>query len=232
MNAAGFLGFAPDPRRMLWLDRFGAFITNPISLSPRSPARNSTVLPFGSGFILHTGFPNLGLDRIIRENAKLWAASAVPIILHLLIQDVQEIDICLAKVEALDGVSGVELSFYPEIDISQMIPRTSHLSSELPVIFQLTADQIYTNQTKIMSSPISAVSLARPRGAIKNCQSEIGKGRYLSHSNLPITLHDVDRLKGFGTPIFAGAGVTSEDEIPLVLEAGAAALQLDAVLWD
>ena len=38
LNAAGSLGFAPDPNGPVDLSRFGAFITNPISLRPRLPA--------------------------------------------------------------------------------------------------------------------------------------------------------------------------------------------------
>ena len=39
MNAAGSLGFAPDMRTPVDMSKLGAFITNPISLGPRSPAQ-------------------------------------------------------------------------------------------------------------------------------------------------------------------------------------------------
>ena len=37
MNAAGCLGFAPNPRGPVDLGRLGAFVTNPVSLAPRQP---------------------------------------------------------------------------------------------------------------------------------------------------------------------------------------------------
>ena len=37
MNAAGTLGFAPDPRQP-HSDFLDAFVTNPVSLRPRTPA--------------------------------------------------------------------------------------------------------------------------------------------------------------------------------------------------
>ena len=35
MNAAGTLGFSPDPRASVAWEDLGAFVTNPISLRPR-----------------------------------------------------------------------------------------------------------------------------------------------------------------------------------------------------
>ena len=67
VNAAGMLGFAPDAHNMPFLDRLGAFITNPISRTPRKPAGNRACLPFPGGFLLHTGLPNPGINRVIRQ---------------------------------------------------------------------------------------------------------------------------------------------------------------------
>ena len=39
MNAAGSLGFVLDPNAPIDLSQMGAFVTNPISLSKRTPAR-------------------------------------------------------------------------------------------------------------------------------------------------------------------------------------------------
>ena len=63
LNAAGSLGFAPDPHSPLDLSRLGAFITNPVSSQPRTPASGPRYLPFSGGFLLHTGHPNPGLTR-------------------------------------------------------------------------------------------------------------------------------------------------------------------------
>ena len=65
MNAAGMLGFIPNPRAPLDLGWLGAFVTNPVSLSPRQPAENRVMLPFAGGFLLHTGLPNPGLRVVI-----------------------------------------------------------------------------------------------------------------------------------------------------------------------
>ena len=67
MNAAGALGFIPNRRAPFDLGCLGAFVTNPISLSPRQPAENRVILPFAGGFLLHTGLPNPGLRAALTE---------------------------------------------------------------------------------------------------------------------------------------------------------------------
>ena len=69
MNAAGSLGFAPDRRGPIALEQLGAFVTNPVSLRPRTPAQGARLLPFPGGFLLHSGHPNPGFNRVVRRCA-------------------------------------------------------------------------------------------------------------------------------------------------------------------
>ena len=69
MNAAGSLGFALDPNVPIDISHLGAFVTNPISIRKRTPARGPRLLEFPGGFLLHSGYPNPGLDSIIRRFA-------------------------------------------------------------------------------------------------------------------------------------------------------------------
>ena len=52
LNAAGSLGFVPDPRGPINLQSLGAFFTNPISLSRRIPAKGPRLASFPAGFLL------------------------------------------------------------------------------------------------------------------------------------------------------------------------------------
>ena len=77
MNATGMLGFAPNPRGQVALDKLGAFVTNPVSLRPRAPAQNRALLPFPGGFLLHTGWPNPGLRAVLRRSAEAKSGATV-----------------------------------------------------------------------------------------------------------------------------------------------------------
>ena len=87
MNAAGSLGFAPDRRGPIALERLGAFVTNPVSLRPRPPAQGARLLTFPGGFLLHSGHPNPGLRRVVQRHAARWARSPLPVVVHLLAEN-------------------------------------------------------------------------------------------------------------------------------------------------
>ena len=73
MNAAGTLGFAPDPKGPVELSQLGAFVTNPVSRGARTPARGKRFSPYPGGFVLHSGLPNPGLNAVIQKQAALGA---------------------------------------------------------------------------------------------------------------------------------------------------------------
>jgi dihydroorotate dehydrogenase len=64
LNAAGSLGFTP-PESWTWSEPPGAFVTNPVSLFPRTPAEGRGIIPFPGGFLLHSGLPNPGLKGLL-----------------------------------------------------------------------------------------------------------------------------------------------------------------------
>src|SRR4030043_761294 len=82
MNAAGSLGFSPDLYSPMDWSRMGAFVTNPISLMPRTPARGKRFIAYPGGFLLHTGFPNPGLSHVLRRYAAQWSRSTIQGMVH------------------------------------------------------------------------------------------------------------------------------------------------------
>src|ERR687883_405794 len=84
MNAAGSLGFAPDPRVGIELGALGAFVTNPFSLRPRQPATKPELIEYPGGFLLHTGLPNPGFSAALKRYSSRWDKSDLPVIVHLM----------------------------------------------------------------------------------------------------------------------------------------------------
>src|SRR5690606_4982969 len=86
INSAGTLGFAPDMRSLeslSYLDKLGAFVTNPISLRPRLPTSSPVAIEFSGGVLLHTGLPNPGFSHVIKKYSAKWKRSELPIIVHI-----------------------------------------------------------------------------------------------------------------------------------------------------
>src|SRR5215510_6411956 len=113
MNAAGTLGFAPDPRAGVDLAAFGAFVTNPLSLRPRRPAAKPELLEYPGGFLLHTGLPNPGFQAGLKRYSAKWSRSDLPIIVHLMADRPEETQNMVRMLETQENVMAVELGFAP-----------------------------------------------------------------------------------------------------------------------
>ncbi len=136
-NVAGMLGYAPDARKTSFIYDLGAFFTNPVSLLPRSPAEARSAIPFPGGVLLHSGYPNPGLVKVIQRHQKQWFSSTIPVILHILVDDEKSLEKVLRLLEDAPGPSGLEISFKPGGD-PQMMARTLRVAAtEWPVIAQL-----------------------------------------------------------------------------------------------
>ena len=231
MNAAGSLGFAPEARGALDLSHLGAFITNPISLGERSPARGRRYLPFPGGFLLHTGYPNPGLKTAIRRYAARWRRSPLPVLVHLLPQSPQEAAQMVQRLEAVEGIAGVEISLPLHADGQAALAFSQASRGELPVVLRLPLEGATALVPHIASAGLAGISLAPPRGALPLPHGNIVHGRLYGPAIFPLALAVVQALGRSGIPVIAAGGVYQPEQVDALLQAGAAAVQLDSVLW-
>jgi dihydroorotate dehydrogenase (NAD+) catalytic subunit len=237
LNAAGTLGFSPDPKTPLDITQLGAFVTNPVSLAPRKPAKGDRYLPFPGGFLLHTGYPNPGLKTIIRRHARRWARSPVPVIVHLLAQEPVELRHMVERLEGIEGVMGVEIGLRPDIDPGLVHEMGMAAVGELASIIRLPFGSVSGahGNSKLFDAVIdtgaSAVSLAPPRGPLVGADGALVSGRLFGPGLYPQTLAVVRKLAEMDIPTIGGGGIYSRAEAETMLASGAVAVQLDTVLW-
>jgi dihydroorotate dehydrogenase (NAD+) catalytic subunit len=141
VNAAGSLGFAPDPRAPVDLARLGAFITNPVSLNPRTPSHGARLLRFPGGFLLHTGLPNPGLRQVIRRYARAWGRAPLPVWVHLLAEGPGALAEMVARLEGVEGVTAIELGIPPDASKQLLSDLLDAATSELPLVVRLPLDR-------------------------------------------------------------------------------------------
>jgi dihydroorotate dehydrogenase (NAD+) catalytic subunit len=231
MNAAGCLGFWPDPRGSVDLSRLGAFVTNPISLKPRSPARGRRYVEFPGGFLLHTGYPNPGLKAAIKRYGDHWARSPVSVLIHILTRDVDETAHMVQRLEGIDGVMGVEIGLPPDIDSDSARLIVEAALGELPVITRLPFERATELLGSLVGLDITAVSLGPPRGMVQVGGGDIIQGRLYGPAILPQALAKVQVLVQFGLPVIGAGGVFKAADVEGMLGSGTMAVQLDAALW-
>ena len=229
MNAAGSLGFAPERRAAVDWSRFGAFVTNPISLGPRSPAQGTRCAFYPGGFLLHTGYPNPGLSAVLRRFSEAWRRSPLPVIVHLLGQSAEEAAAAVRRLEGLEGVIGIELGLPPRTNATAAQEFVAAAAGELQLIVRLPLEQALELAPVVTAAGAAAVSLGAPRGALPAPDGRMIEGRLYGPAVFPLALHVVRELAG--GMVIGGGGVYEEEQIQAMLEAGAAAVQVDAALW-
>ncbi len=227
MNAAGSLGFAPPAGFEL-----GAFVTNPISLNPRTPANPPALIPFEGGVLLHTGLPNPGLRDVLRRHGPRWQRSSVPLWVHLIGTRPDEIYHMARLLEEREEVATLEIGLPPDAAGSLALEMISAAAGELPVAAALGLTQaLQPWAADLARMGASAVTLSAPRGSLLNEAGGLTAGRLYGPALLPLTFEALRRCRDLELPLIAGAGIYSKAAGQAVLDAGAWAVQLDTVLW-
>jgi dihydroorotate dehydrogenase (NAD+) catalytic subunit len=231
MNAAGTLGFAPDRHIPVDIDQLGAFVTNPVSLEPRSAARGMRLVPFPGGFLLHTGYPNPGLRTVKRRYAGRWAQLHTPVIVHLLARTPEEVRQMVLELETLDGVMGFELGLPPQADGELAAAMLQAAQGERPVIVRLPYEAAPTLAEGLYAAGSRLISLSPPRGMLPGPGGQMVSGRLYGPCVLPLMLPLVRTLMELGMEVIAGGGIYQPQDLAAYRAAGARLFQLDAVLW-
>ena len=231
MNAAGTLGFAPEGRGPVDLAQFGAFVTNPVSLGPRTPAQGVRYAAYPGGFLLHTGYPNPGFKAVLRRCALRWANSPLPVIVHLLAQAGDDLPGLLRQLERVEGIMAVELGLPPNGSRAAACSMLDDLQGELPVIARAPLEQSVEFAPWLVQHGAAAISLGPPRGRLPIAGQKTVEGRLYGPSLLPLALEAVQQIARLGLPVIGAGGVYSLQDAQAMLEAGALAVQFDALLW-
>ena len=238
MNAAGSLGFTPDPRAGIDLAAFGAFVTNPLSLRARVPAAKPEVIEYPGGFLFHSGLPNPGFNAGLKKYSAKWSRSDLPIIVHLMADRPEETQKMVRSLETQENVMAVELGFAPLLANDILLLTLEMCLGELPLIFSLPIEQVLSLGPRLIQEGAQAISIATPRGALpltpassSHARGELITGRLYGPSIFPRTLETVFSAAKLGFPIIGAGGVWSKENADAMISAGAMAVQIDAALW-
>ena len=230
MNSAGSLGFAPDPRNGVPVDRFGAFVTNPISFRPRLPTTKPALIEFHGGFLLHTGLPNPGLSSVIKNHAARWKRSGLPVVVNLMADRPEETKRMVQMLERIENVMAVELGFAPRLADDIILLTLEMCIGELPLIFSLPIEQVLSLGPRLIQEGAVAIGISAPRGALIRDGQPI-TGRIHGPALFPRSLEIVQSASRLGIPIIGGTGVWSGKEMEDMLSVGALAVQIGTCLW-
>lgn len=231
VNAAGILGFYPNPHTMPYLQHLGAFLTNPISPYPRQPAGNRACLPYPGGFLLHTGLQNPGITRALEQFKRRWAGALLPVIVHLLVESPQGLTDMIRRLEGLENIMGVELGLPPDCTPDTLTAIIEAARGELPLILSLNPEQIPILLTTFHECSHIPLHLTEPRGILPNEDGELVTGRLYGPTIFPQMLKAAKTLVDEGLQVIANEGVYNNRQAKALLACGVMAVGLGGVLW-
>ncbi len=232
INAAGSLGFTADRHIPLDWSRLGAFVTNPISLAARTPAHGPRFMTYPGGFLMHTGYPNPGMAQVLRKYARRWETTGLPVIVHLLSRNPEDLTMMARRLENLEGINGLEVGLATDdSDVDVVTSFILAAGGELPVILRLPMERATELAPAAIQAGALAVSLAPPRGMLPGQNGQFVQGRLYGPAVYPQALKTVSELVKLGIPTIGAGGIYTGEQIHSMLSAGALAVQLDSALW-
>jgi|GEM_PF-94011 len=235
--AAGAVGYDGHPyRRMLALDKFGAMVTTPLSYKSRYPAAGTRVIDLPSGFLLHTGLPNPGSRRTIKDYERNWERSILPVIVHLIGTDVEDIESAVRLLDLCDSVSGIELGLHEQISMRELrnFIQAVTYNCDIPLLVRLPMYSALTLSEVAQHSGADAIVVAAPpRGTQRTHDAgRLVGGRVYGSWQKAQALHLVGRLAQYvEIPIIGLGGIETPDDARDFMIAGATAVQLDGIVW-
>jgi dihydroorotate dehydrogenase len=102
---------------------------------------------------------------------------------------------------------------------------------ELPLIVRVPMEIAGEITQALVESPLTAVSLAPPRGTLIDKHGGTVRGRLFGPAVFPLALAHVQDVVECGVPVIAAGGVYEPWQAEALMEAGAIGVQLEAVFW-
>jgi len=237
MPAAGVMGFANAYSKLINIEKLGAYISNPVTFEPWSPASGTRVVPMDAGVLIHSGLPNEGLSRTLADYAPVWGAMPIPVILHFVATNEEQIRRGIERIDRAEAVAAVELGLDDDIswENAARLVKAATERAEKPVLVRLPLNDAYEIAPAVADAGAGAIVVAAPpRGTARDPRSgRLVSGRIYGPVVKPLTLRVLGVLarRIQDVPLIGAGGIHSPQDARDYLEAGARAVQVDSVTW-
>lgn len=236
MPASGTFGYGDSYQDLLKIEKLGALVTNPVTLHAWRPATGTRVVPLDAGVLVHTGLPNRGLNKTLEQYRALWENLPLPVILHLVASDVDQIRLSADIIDGEPAVDAVELGINDETTWEETRRFVQLLTSriEKPVLVRLPISEVNELADAAVEGGAGALVVAAPpRGTARDpISKKLISGRIYGPLVKPIALRLVGQLvRRVDIPVIGCGGIHSPEDARDFMEAGARAVQVDSVTW-
>ena len=150
MVASGTFSYGSEYAKVFDIQRLGAIVSKTTTLEPRPGSPTQRIDETPAGMLNSIGLQNIGMRKLERDLAPVWARWKVPVIVSILGSTVQEYGACAAALEGIDGVAAIEINvsspnaekggmeFGQDRDVAAAVTAACVRATTLPVIVKLT----------------------------------------------------------------------------------------------
>ena len=233
MVSSGMLGFAREYRNLVDLAHLGAFVTNGLTYKPRTSANPPNAVQLPDGILIHTGLPNPGVRQALRRWDKDWRRLGVPVILHLAATTPADTVHSLDLIERAQGVAAIELGLRDDVSAFEVSQLVRAALGGPPVLVRLPIARAADLAAAAAQAGADALTIGAPPRLETLIEQQTVRGRLYGPGCLAQALEAVRAVaaQDLGRPIVGAGGIYSVESARAMLEAGASALQVDAVVW-
>ena len=247
MTASGTFSWGLEFARHFDVNVLGAVVSKGVTVESRAGNQQPRVAETPAGMLNSIGLQNIGIDKVIKEIAPLWAAWDVPVIVNIAGDTIDEFGEMAAALDGLPGVAALELNIScPNVDIggieigqdpvaSARATRAAVRHTDLPVFVKITPN---------VTDPVALALACEAEGAAAICaiNTVLGlridirtrrpvlpraRGGLSGPAIKPVALRMVyDIAAAVKVPVIGCGGIATGEDAVEFLMAGATAVQV------
>lgn len=247
MTAAGTFGYGIEYSRLIDVERLGAIVCKGTTLKPRNGNIQPRLVETASGVLNSIGLQNIGVERVVKEKAPIWAQWRVPVIVNIAGETVEEYTKIAAELEGVAGISGIEvniscpnvesggLEFGTSAKTAAAVTEAVRAASRLPVIVKLSPNvtdivEIALAVSKAGADALTLINTVRGIAIdVDKRQPALGNivGGLSGPAIKPIALYAVYKVASVvKIPIIGCGGIACARDALEFIMAGASAVQV------
>jgi dihydroorotate dehydrogenase (NAD+) catalytic subunit len=110
MTASGTFGYGTEYEHLFDIQSLGAIVCKGTTLEPRQGNPQPRIAETAGGILNSIGLQNIGVEALIKEKAPVWAKWAVPVVVNIAGNSVEDYAEIARKVEGVPGIKGLEVN--------------------------------------------------------------------------------------------------------------------------
>lgn len=250
--ASGTFGYGVEYADVVDIQRIGAICCKGTTLKPRTGNRPPRVTETPGGMLNSIGLQNPGVDAVLERYAPLWATWAVPVIVNVAGESIEDYVGVVRKVDQVPGVAGIELNiscpnvgkgglqFAIDQDAAAAVTRAVRRATDLPLVVKLSPNvaDVRPIATAIADAGADALSAVNTLSGMALRADRSGPFLGNTYGGLsgpaikPVALRIVYEVaQVVDIPVIAIGGITGLDDVLDYLAAGAVAVQVGTAIF-